>query len=367
MGGGGSAPQPQSPQITAQQQTQSNVDTAVANATLSNTNQITPQGTLTYAQTGGQQVGNNFVPQYTATQTLSPEQQAIYDKTTGLQSSGLDAAKGVFQQLNNTVQKPLDFSGIPGLPTDQTALRNKAYDALTARSTTDLGRSRDAQQVQLANQGIAPGSEAYRRAMEGQDRAVVDASNQATINAGTIAGQDLSQAQTIRNQGINEAQTLRNQPFQEYSQLLGLGGNIQSPTYATPTQATVAPTDVAGIQANYQQQQMQAYQQQQQANNALMGGLFGLGGSVLGGAARNPSLFGLAGTAALGSDIRMKENIRHIGHTNDGQRLYSFNYIGDTQHQIGLMAQEVEKIRPDAVIEFEGLKYVDYAKALADA
>jgi hypothetical protein len=104
MGGGGSAPQPQSPQVTAQQQTQSNVQTAIANATLGNTNQITPQGTLTYKQTGGQQVGDNWVPSYTAEQKLSPEQQAIYDKTTGLQSSGLDAAKGVFQQLNDTVQ-----------------------------------------------------------------------------------------------------------------------------------------------------------------------------------------------------------------------------------------------------------------------
>jgi hypothetical protein len=249
MGGGGSAPQPQSPQVTAQQQTQSNVQTAIANATLGNTNQITPQGTLTYKQTGGQQVGDNWVPSYTAEQKLSPEQQAIYDKTTGLQSSGLDAAKGVFQQLNDTVAKPLNFSGIPQLPTDSTALRNKAYDALTARSNTDLGRSRDAQQVQLANQGIATGSEAWKRAMEGQDRAVVDASNQATIQAGNIAQQDLSQAQTIRNQGINEAQTLRNQPFQEYSQLLGLGGNIQQPTYAPGSAGQVNSTDVAGINA----------------------------------------------------------------------------------------------------------------------
>jgi hypothetical protein len=283
-GGGGAPPQPQAPQITAQQQTQSNVETAIANATLGNTNQITPQGTLTYKQTGGQQVGNNWVPSYTATQTLSPEQQQIYDKTTGLQQSGLDAAKGVFGQLNDTVQKPLNFNGIPGLPTDQTQLRNDAYNALTARSNTDLGRARDAQQTQLANQGIAQGSEAYKRAMEGQDRAVVDASNQATIQAGNIAQQNLSQAQTIRNQGINEAQTLRNQPFQEYSQLLGLGGNIQQPTYAPGSAGQVQPTDVGGINAAYNAAQMQAYQTQQGANNALTGGLFGLGGSVLGAA-----------------------------------------------------------------------------------
>lgn len=280
--GGGSAPQPQSPQNTAQQQTASNVQTAIANATLGNTNQITPQGSLTYTQTGGQNVGGNWVPSYTATQTLSPEQQKIYDQTTGLQNSGLKAAGGVFNQLNETVKNPLNFNGIAAMPGDQTALRDDAYKALTARSNTDLGRSRDAQQTQLANQGIAQGSEAWNRAMEGQDRAVVDASNQATIQAGNIAQQNLSQAQTIRNQGINEAQTLRNQPFQEYAQLLGLGGNIQSPTYAPGSAGQVMPTDVAGINAQYDAARMQSYQQQQSQNNALMGGLFGLGGSGLG-------------------------------------------------------------------------------------
>lgn len=284
MGGGGSAPQPQSPQITAQQQTASNVQTAIANATIGNTNQITPQGTLTYKQTGGRQVGGQWVPSYTATQTLSPEQQGIYDRVTGLQTSGLNAAKGVFQQLNSATQKPLNFDGIAPLPADSTALRNKAYDSLMSRATTDLGRSRDAQQTQLANQGIAAGSEAWKRAMEGQDRALVDASNQATIQAGNVAQQDLSQAQTIRNQGINEAQTLRNQPFQEYAQLLGLGGNIQSPTYAPGSAGQVAPTDVAGINAAYDAARMQQYQTNQQQSNALMGGLFGLGGSALGAA-----------------------------------------------------------------------------------
>lgn len=285
MGGGGSAPQPSSASNTIQQQQTSNVNTAVANAVLGNTNQVTPQGTLSYTQTGGQNVGGNWVPSYTATQTLSPEQQSIYNKTTGLQNSGLDAARGVFQQLNSATQQPLNFNGIPQLPTDQTALRDNAYNALTARSNTDLGRARADQNVQLANQGIAPGSEAWNRATEMQDRAVTDASNQATIQAGNIASQDLSNAQTIRNQGINEAQTLRNQPFQEYSQLLGLGGNIQSPTYAPGSAGQVVPTDVGGITAASDAARMQQYQVQQSQSNALLGGLFGLGGSAIGGGA----------------------------------------------------------------------------------
>lgn len=284
MGGSPAAPQPQNPQQTAQAQTTSNVQTAIANAALGNTNQVTPQGTLTYSQTGGQQVGDNFVPSYTATQTLSPEQQAIYDKTTGLQSGALDTAGQLLPKVNTAINTPLDFSKLAALPTDQTAAKDQAYGALTARSNQDLDRQTEQQKVQLANQGIQPGSEAYNNAMLPLERARVDASNQATINSGTIAGQNIDQAQTIRNQGINEQQTLRNQPLQDYQSLVGLGGGVQQPTYAPPSAGNVAPTDVAGITAASQAAQMQQYQIQQSQQNALMGGIFGLGGSALGAA-----------------------------------------------------------------------------------
>ena len=119
----------------------------------------------------------------------------------------------------------------------------------------------------------------------------MDASNQATINAGNIAGQNLSQAQTLRNQSINETQSLRNQPLQDYSTLMGLGGGVQSPTYAQPTQANIANTDITSPYYNSYAGQMQQYQTQQSANNSTMGGLFGLGGAGLGAAG---TYFGLA-------------------------------------------------------------------------
>jgi hypothetical protein len=50
-----------------------------------NTNQVTPTGSLTYTQTGGQYDYNgNWIPQTTATQTLSPELQGLYNQTTGI-------------------------------------------------------------------------------------------------------------------------------------------------------------------------------------------------------------------------------------------------------------------------------------------
>lgn len=290
-----SAPQTPNAQQIGGQQAQQNLDTGIANAWLGNTNQITPYGNLTYNQTGTTNVGGRDVPQFTATQTLSPEQQAIYNKTTGLQSGALDTAKNVLGQVNTAVNTPLNFDNAPKLPTDQTALRNQAYGALTARSNVDLDRSEGAQKAQLANQGIAAGSEAYNRALDPINRARVDASNQATINAGTIAGQDLSQAQTLRNQSINETQTLRNQPLADYQALLGLGGGVQQPNYAPATQANISPTDITSPYYNSYNGQLQQYQQQLGQQNALYGGLFGLAGAGLGGFARNGFSFGKGG------------------------------------------------------------------------
>ena len=67
------------------------------------------------------------------------------------------------------------------------------------------------------------------------------------------------------------------------------------------------------------------------------------------------------------SNKRVKENIKPIGKTNDGQTIYRFNYKGDHTTQIGLLAQEVEKKHPEAVTTINGLKGVDYKEATDDA
>jgi hypothetical protein len=64
--------------------------------------------------------------------------------------------------------------------------------------------------------------------------------------------------------------------------------------------------------------------------------------------------------AGFMSDVRMKENIEPMGAEN-GHNIYKFNYIGDNKKYIGVMAQEVEKTHPDAVVEdVNGVKRVKY-------
>jgi len=77
---------------------------------------------------------------------------------------------------------------------------------------------------------------------------------------------------------------------------------------------------------------------------------------------------GLIGTGmSLFSDADVKENIKEIGATFDGQPIYKYNYKGDAATQIGLLAQEVEGLHPEAVGEVGGIKTVNYDQATKDA
>lgn len=62
----------------------------------------------------------------------------------------------------------------------------------------------------------------------------------------------------------------------------------------------------------------------------------------------------------MGSDIRIKENIVPEGMKWRGLQVYAYNYIGDSTPRRGVMAQEVEQVRPDAVVTIGGVKHVNY-------
>lgn len=101
-------------------------------------------------------------------------------------------------------------------------------------------------------------------------------------------------------------------------------------------------------------------------NSALFGsspvagasGPTSVGGAPLSGGTIGGNLFG-----SIFSDVNLKENIERVGKLDDGTNVYRYNYKGDTTPQIGVMAQEVEQTRPDAVSEIGGFKAVHYGKA----
>ncbi|GAA5105527.1 tail fiber domain-containing protein [Bartonella jaculi] len=71
----------------------------------------------------------------------------------------------------------------------------------------------------------------------------------------------------------------------------------------------------------------------------------------------------ILGTFAGLSDIRAKENITDAGQKN-GYKLYEYNYKGYPERYRGVMAQDVLKLKPEAVFlhNTTGFLHVDYGK-----
>jgi len=65
----------------------------------------------------------------------------------------------------------------------------------------------------------------------------------------------------------------------------------------------------------------------------------------------------------FGSDIRLKRDIVQLDHLDNGLGLYRFRYFGDDETYVGVMAQEVATLVPDAVeLGPDGYLRVDYAR-----
>ena len=82
-----------------------------------------------------------------------------------------------------------------------------------------------------------------------------------------------------------------------------------------------------------------------------MAGRGGGGGMAMGGGGRGGGGGGGRGGGGGGrrSDIALKHDIVLLGHLANGLGYYRFSYIGSHKAYVGVMAQEVERVMPDAV------------------
>jgi len=316
---GSSAPAAPDPAQTAAAQTASNVSTAKAQARLNSTNQVTPYGNLTY--TTGDEIDG--VPQYTATQTLSDVGQQLFDSNAGTQQNMSDLAQEQSGRLSGLLSQEFSL--------DNDAVEGRLLELGRQRLDPMLADRRENLETSLVGRGIRPGSTAYDRAINTANQGDNDAMNNLLLSG--------------RGQAVNEAITARQAPINEIIALAS-GTQLQGPQYANSPQTSVAGTDIAGITQQGYNNQMNAYNQKQ----SQMGDLFGTAANM----------------AMMFSDRRLKKDIKKIGKTDDGQKIYSYKYKRGGSTLIGMMAQEVEKKHPDAVATHEsGYKMVDYEKAVA--
>ena len=59
------------------------------------------------------------------------------------------------------------------------------------------------------------------------------------------------------------------------------------------------------------------------------------------------------------ADRRARTEIKKVGELDNGLLIYGFKYRGSARTQFGVMADDVEKVMPEAVTEIDGLKFID--------
>jgi len=340
MGKESSAPPPPDYAAAARETATGNLDAARAATAANRVNQVTPYGSLNYSISGSDPYGN---PTWTATQSLAPAQQQLldYQNQTSL-GLGQLANKGL-GYVSNMLDNPFDTSALPSTGFNP----SQSYqDAYMQRLAPQIQQGREALDVKLANQGIPVGSEAYRRAMLTQSQREND-----LLAAATTQG--FGVGQQARQSALQEQAYLRNEPLNTLS-AVRTGAQVTGPQFVNSAQqATTAGPDILGATQMGYNAQMGAANAQNAANNAMTQGLFGLGG------------------AALMSDIRTKENIKHIDWLPNGLPVYTYEYKPEFKNHplaghgthTGVMAHEVEAMYPNAVITLDnGYKAVDYGQ-----
>lgn len=254
------APKPTDPRDTSAASTGTNVATSIANAFLTNMDEVTPDGTRTFDQTGSYSWTDPYtnqtyeVPRFTVTQTLSPEQQAIADQSNATRLNLGTLANNQSAFLNDYMQEPFQYN--PGVH-EGWALG--LYDSLNRDSNAQAD---EALRSRLAAQGIKAGSEAYDREMQNAYEARGNARDRFLLDS--------------YRTGFDTAQTQRNQPINEITALLS-GSQVSQPNFSTRAGVSGMPTtDNASIIGNYDNQRMNAWAQNQAAMGSMFSGLGGL-------------------------------------------------------------------------------------------
>lgn len=292
--GTSSPPTPADPNQVAQTQSGYNTTAAEQNYVGSGVNQNNPYGSLNYSISG---TGPGGIPILSASTNLSPQQQQLLSTLTGTQSTAGQQGQNLIQNANYGATDPTTAIG-----TGTSGISGQMMGGYMGLMQPFFTNQTQQLQTQLLNQGLTPSPTSnpsdpstwgpYERAMY--------------QNQTTQAQQVGAAAAQFQPQAEQEATSLYELPAQLGTSL----SQFAAPT--TPNQSFVSTPQFSTAAPNYEgdvatQQAMLSsnYQQQALQNSALMSGLFGLGGNVLGGMAKAgnltfPALGGIGGAGDAG-------------------------------------------------------------------
>ncbi len=244
-----------------------------------------------------------------------PKSQFGYDQTVN-EGSREDFLNRLIQAIYPGAQNSAFFTSSWGQPASQQSTLDM-FDLLTPEGAKARAKQYGNAQMENAQtygkqQASGLASRGYSQAA--QEGAMLDATNQARTKSSDYAAQ-VSDPFTLAQGRYQVAQQAGVSPAtQLFAQLLGAGGSVQS----------------------------------QPGGPSLFESLLGAAGIY-------------AGAGGKFSDRRLKQDVVRVGAHKSGVGLYEYTIGG--RRERGVMADEVEKVRPDAVgVHSSGYKTVDYDK-----
>lgn len=301
---------------------------------------------------------------------LGGSQQSSSSQTGGFNQ--LPASiKGAYTDYATQIQDLINSGNLTNMykPLAQTAGETKAYNAIDTGFTptqetlnADIAMQQNPYDQYVIDEINRQSGGDYSILKQSLNEAGQFGSNRQNLGANDIDLSRLNQIGTFKQDNYNTAlnnalTTLPGLRQQDAASQLAAGAN-QRDLYGQEQQAPViALQEIAkalGILPTTEGSS--SSQSSGSSSNGLSGGA---GGNVA----------GIGQLLAAFSDINLKDNIEHVGFEN-GYPIYEFEYNQNhpyvrhfnlpNERYIGVMAQDVEQVYPEAVSEFQGYKRVNY-------
>lgn len=268
MGKSSGTPPAPNPTSTANGQLGYEQNNASFNAALNRYNVNSPFGSMSWNQTGTDP--KTGAPIYGQNISLAPDAQQALTNSQKTQAglSGLQgqALGGVRDVLNSN-----PFSGA-NLPASMVNAGQTGQDAMMERFQPMIDLQNKQFESDMANRGIAQGSDAYNAARQSQNFQQNDLRTQAALNGINVGNQAQNQAMAVKSWEANS-------PLNYLNGLMS-SSQIQTPQFqGTPSVMANAPNYQSAVGQGYQGQ-LNSYNAQTGANNSMMSGLYGLGAAT---------------------------------------------------------------------------------------
>lgn len=347
-----------------------------------------------------------YLNSWTQNTNLTPESQAALDSQmrigagrSGLAESMLGRAQGEFgqemdwdqfQQMAATPNTPNYQAeqiqrSVGNTPDYMKSAEDAIYGQWSGRQEPRMQQEADRMRTQLYNQGLKEGDAAYdaemQRLRQDQNDARQQAQYQATIGAGQEAqrmqGMDVQAggfANAAAQQALQQQLGIGSQQFNQQMAGAGYQNQLRQQQIAEQMQKRGFSLNEINAILNGQQVSMpnmpgfntaQASQAAQYNQAAQGQGQYNIDVFNAQQAGMNSLMSGAGSMAMMFSDYRLKKNITYGGMWGR-YKVYDYHYLWQDDQDAkfrGVMAHEVEKVNPGAVITHEsGYKMVDYGR-----